>query len=102
MSEESNQEGPVRVRKLISPPLVSFSRESATPVKSRSEAQKLATKEERMRELYRRAAATSLWVLNLSPEEADSLTTYGKSDERILMEQQLRSKPVDRKDGEDR
>ena len=101
MSEESNQEGPVRVRKLISPPLVSFSGEPATRVKSGSEAQKLATKEERMRELYRRAAATSLWVLNLSPEEADSLTTYRKSEERLRMEQQSKQEPVDRKDGED-
>ena len=101
MSEGSNQEGPVRVRKLISPPLVSFSGESATPVKSRSEAQKLATKEERMRELYRRAAATSLWVLNLSPEEADSLTTYRKSEKRLRLEQQSKQEPVDRKDDED-
>ena len=76
MNKEPNQEGPVRVRKLISPPLVSFSGEPATPVTSGSEAQKLATKEERMRELYRRAAATSLWVLNLSEEEETSLRQY--------------------------
>ena len=30
-------------------------------------------------------------LLNLSPEEEDSLRTYGKSEERIRMEQQLRS-----------
>ena len=28
-------------------------------------------------------------LLNLSPEQEDSLTAYVKSDERILMEQQL-------------
>ena len=53
-----------------------------------------------MRELYRRAAATSLWVLNLSPEEADSVTAYRKSEERLRMEQQSKREPVDRKDGE--
>ena len=47
------------------------------------------------------ARATGHLLLNLSPEEADSLTTYGKSEERIRMEQQLKQKPVDRKDGED-
>ena len=31
-------------------------------------------------------------LLNLSPEQEDSLTAYVKSDERIRMEQQLRSK----------
>ena len=40
-------------------------------------------------------------LLNLSPEQEDSLTAYVKSEERLRMEQQLRSKPVDRKDGED-
>jgi hypothetical protein len=30
-------------------------------------------------------------LLNLSPEEEASLRTYGKSEERIRMEQQLRS-----------
>ena len=38
------------------------------------------------------ARATGHLLLNLSPEEADSLTTYRKSEERIRMEQQLRSK----------
>ena len=41
-------------------------------------------------------------LLNLSPEEEDSLRTYGKSEERIRMEQQLKQEPADRKDGEDR
>ena len=30
-------------------------------------------------------------LLNLDPEERDSLRTYGKSEERIRMEQQLES-----------
>ena len=47
------------------------------------------------------ARATGHLLLNLSPEEKDSLTTYEKSDERILMEQQSKQEPVDRKDGED-
>ena len=47
------------------------------------------------------ARATGHLLLNLSPEEEDSLTSYEKSDERILMEQQLKQESVDRKDGED-
>ena len=47
------------------------------------------------------ARATGHLLLNLSPEEKDSLTTYGKSEERLRMEQQLKQEPVDRKDGED-
>ena len=47
------------------------------------------------------ARATGHLLLNLSPEEKDSLATYGKSEGRIRMEQQLKQKPVDRKDGED-
>ena len=31
-------------------------------------------------------------LLNLSPEELEEITSYGKSEERIRMEQQLRSK----------
>ena len=38
------------------------------------------------------ARATGHLLLNLSPEEADSLTTYRKSEERIRMEQQLKQK----------
>jgi hypothetical protein len=34
------------------------------------------------------ARATGHLLLNLSPEQEDSLTAYVKSDERILMEQQ--------------
>ena len=95
MSKESNQEGPVRVRKLISPPLVSFSGEPATPVMSGSEAQKLATKEERMREHYRRAAATSLWVLNLDEEEMASLLNSPVPEKPTPSEQQ--KEPVNRR-----
>ena len=47
------------------------------------------------------ARATGHLLLNLSPEEKASLTTYGKSEERLRMEQQLKQEPVDRKDGED-
>jgi len=47
------------------------------------------------------ARATGHLLLNLSPEEEDSLRTYRKSEERLRMEQQLKQKPVDRKDGED-
>ena len=47
------------------------------------------------------ARATGHLLLNLSPEEEDSLTAYVKSDERLRMEQQLKQKPIDRKDGED-
>ena len=47
------------------------------------------------------ARATGHLLLNLSPEEEASLTTYRKSEERLRMEQQLKQKPVDRKDGED-
>ena len=47
------------------------------------------------------ARATGHLLLNLSPEQEASLTAYGKSEERIRMEQQLKQKPVDRKDGED-
>ena len=47
------------------------------------------------------ARATGHLLLNLSPEEEDSLRTYRKSEERLRMEQQLKQEPVDRKDGED-
>ena len=47
------------------------------------------------------ARATGHLLLNLSPEEKDSLTTYRKSEERLRMERQLKQEPVDRKDGED-
>ena len=47
------------------------------------------------------ARATGHLLLNLSPEEEASLTAYGKSEERLRMEQQLKQEPVDRKDGED-
>ena len=47
------------------------------------------------------ARATGHLLLNLSPEEEDSLRTYRKSEERLRMEQQLKQKPVNRKDGED-
>ena len=40
---------------------------------------------------FQKAFSTHM-LLNLDPEERDSLTTYGKSEERIRMEQQLRSK----------
>ena len=50
--------------------------------------------------VFRKAFSTHM-LLNLSPEEEDSLTAYEKSDERIRMEQQLKQEPVDRKDGED-
>ena len=46
------------------------------------------------------ARATGHLLLNLSPEEKASLTTYGKSEERLRMEQQLKQDLVDRKDGE--
>ena len=47
------------------------------------------------------ARATGHLLLNLDSEKRDSLTTYGKSEERLRMEQQLTQEPVDRKDGED-
>jgi len=47
------------------------------------------------------ARATGHLLLNLSPEEEASLTTYRKSEERLRMERQLKQEPVDRKDGED-
>ena len=47
------------------------------------------------------ARATGHLLLNPSPEEKDSLTTYRKSEERLRMERQLKQEPVDRKDGED-
>ena len=47
------------------------------------------------------ARATGHLLLNLSPEQEESLTAYRKSEERLRMEQQLKQKPVDRKDGED-
>ena len=47
------------------------------------------------------ARATGHLLLNLSPEEEGSLRTYGKSEERLRMERQLKQEPVDRKDGED-
>ena len=47
------------------------------------------------------ARATGHLLLNLSPEEEASLRVYRKSEERLRMEQQLKQKPVDRKDGED-
>ena len=47
------------------------------------------------------ARATGHLLLNLSPEEEDSLTTHRKSEERLRMERQLKQEPVDRKDGED-
>ena len=40
---------------------------------------------------FQKAFSTHM-LLNLSPEEEDSLTAYEKSDEHIRMEQQLRSK----------
>ena len=54
----------------------------------------------RMKALYKKAFSTHA-LLNLSPEEEDSLRTYRKSEERLRMEQQLKQKPVNRKDGED-
>ena len=47
------------------------------------------------------ARATGHLLLNLDSEERDSLRTYGKSEERLRMERQLKQEPVDRKDGED-
>ena len=49
---------------------------------------------------FQKAFSTHM-LLNLSPEEKDSLTTYRKSEERLRMERQLKQEPVDRKDGED-
>ena len=49
---------------------------------------------------FQKAFSTHM-LLNLDPEERDSLRTYRKSEERIRMEQQLKQEPVDRKDGED-
>ena len=40
---------------------------------------------------FQKAFSTHM-LLNLSPEEKDSLITYRKSEGRIRMEQQLRSK----------
>ena len=40
---------------------------------------------------FQKAFSTHM-LLNLDPEELASITTYGKSEERIRMEQQLRSK----------
>ena len=40
---------------------------------------------------FQKAFSTHM-LLNLSPEEEDSLTAYEKCDEHIRMEQQLRSK----------
>ena len=82
---------------MISPPLVSFFGEPATPVMSGSEAQKLATKEERMREHYRRAAATSLWVLNLDEEEMASLLQSPVPEQPTPSQQPLKKEPVDRR-----
>ena len=47
------------------------------------------------------ARATGHLLLNLSPEQEESLTAYRKSEERLRVEQQLKQEPVDRKDGED-
>jgi len=40
---------------------------------------------------FQKAFSTHM-LLNLSPEEEASITTYRKSEERIRMEQQLKSK----------
>ena len=40
---------------------------------------------------FQKAFSTHM-LLNLSPEQEDSLTTYRKSEERIRMEQQLKAK----------
>ena len=40
---------------------------------------------------FRKAFSTHA-LLNLSPEELDSITSYGKSEERIRLEEQLKSK----------
>ena len=40
---------------------------------------------------FQKAFSTHM-LLNLSPEEEASITTYGKSEERIRMEQQLKLK----------
>ena len=40
---------------------------------------------------FQKAFSTHM-LLNLTPEEEASITTYGKSEERIRMEQQLKSK----------
>ena len=40
---------------------------------------------------FQRAFSTHM-LLNLSPEEEASITSYGKSEERIRMEQQLKLK----------
>ena len=61
---------------------------------------KQKAKSERMKRLYAKVFGGHL--IHFSPEEEASLTTYGKSEERLRMEQQLKQKPVDRKDGDDR
>ena len=49
---------------------------------------------------FQKAFSTHM-LLNLSPEEEASITTYRKSEERIRMEQQLKSKTQPSPDGTD-
>ena len=49
---------------------------------------------------FQKAFSTHM-LLNLSPEEEASLATYRKSEERISMEQQLKSKTKPSPDGTD-
>ena len=49
---------------------------------------------------FQRAFSTHM-LLNLSPEEEASITTYRKSEERIRIEQQLKSKKLPSPDGTD-
>ena len=49
---------------------------------------------------FQKAFSTHM-LLNLSPEEEASITSYGKSEERIRMEQQLKLK-TDGTDGPDK
>ena len=53
-----------------------------------------------------RKAFSALALLNLSPEELEEITSYGKSEERIRLEEQLKSKTqtqenINRKETED-
>jgi hypothetical protein len=49
------------------------------------------SKEDRAKAFYKKAFSAHM-LLNLSPEQEDSLTAYVKSDERIRMEQEKEEK----------
>ena len=64
--------------------------DTPSELSTKEQAEEQKAKAERMKHKY--AQILGAHLIHFSPEEEASLTAYRKSDERIRMEQQLRSK----------